>query len=67
LRNVKALEVVVAGFTKPLAERGHITHYGFGRPGVDEPDHRQRWLLRPRRQRPRYRASEPRDELSPPH
>src|SRR5215475_3468641 len=31
-------------------------------------DHRRRWLLRPRRERPRgRRAAEQRDELAPPH
>jgi hypothetical protein len=65
-RHVLALDV--AGFTKPLAGRGHIARYCIGRPGVDEPDHRQRWLLRPRRKRPRRRrASKSRNEVAPPH
>src|SRR5947208_3442132 len=35
---------------------------------MDKPDHRHRWLLRARRERPRdRRAAEQRDELSPPH
>jgi hypothetical protein len=36
-----------------------------GRPAVEEPDHRHRRLLRPRRERPRGRAAEQRDELAP--
>jgi hypothetical protein len=32
---------------------------------VEEPDHRHRRLLRPRRERPRHRAAEQRDELAP--
>ena len=34
---------------------------------VQEPNHRHRRLLRPRRQRPRCRAPKPRDELPPSH
>src|SRR5262245_51604554 len=33
----------------------------------DEPDHRHRRLLRPRRERPRRRAADERDELASPH
>src|SRR5262245_10767655 len=38
----------------------------FDRGAPEEPDHRHR-LLRPRRQRPRRRAAEQRDNLAPPH
>src|SRR5262249_33454054 len=37
------------------------------RGGMEEPDHRQCRLLRPRRERPRDRAAEQRDELAPFH
>src|SRR5262249_25061015 len=41
----------------PLGSRG----------GVNEPDHRYRCLLRARRERPRRRAAEERDEIAPHH
>src|SRR5262245_27696290 len=63
-RYVLALEV--AGFVEALAERG-----GKGRircSGIGESDDRRRWLLRPRRERPRCRrAAEQRDERAPLH
>src|SRR5262249_2978978 len=34
------------------------------RPATDKSDHRYRWLLRARRERPRGRATEQRDELA---
>ena len=37
-RHVLALDV--AGFTKPLAERGHIAREASADPASDEPDHR---------------------------
>jgi hypothetical protein len=60
-RHVLALDV--ASFAKPLAERGPRARCGFGRPGVDEPDHRVRRLLRTRRERPRHRAAQPTNKL----
>src|SRR5262245_54356576 len=63
-RYVLALEV--AGFVEALAERG-----GKGRircSGIGESDDRRRWLLRPRRERPRRcRAAEERDEVAAHH
>src|SRR5262249_32197236 len=60
------LSLDVARFVEALAERG-----GKGRirrSGIDEADDRHRWLLRPRRERPRgSRATEKRDELAPLH
>src|SRR5258708_5054862 len=38
-----------------------------GRVAAEEPDHRHRGLLRARRERPRRRAPEQRDELAPLH
>ena len=55
----------IASFAEAFAERGRIARRGIGRPGVDEPDHRHRRLLRARRDRPRRRrAAEQRDELA---
>jgi putative ABC transport system substrate-binding protein len=49
---------------KPLDEMSECS----GRSAVEEPDHRQRWLLRARRERPRdCCAAEQRDELAPFH
>ena len=53
-RHVLAFDV--AGFVETFAERGHIARGGIGRPVVDKPDHRQRRLLRARRERPRAAA-----------
>src|SRR5262245_53824068 len=65
-RYVAALNVT--GFAQPLAKCGDGPRVAtLGPTGVDEPDHRQRRLLRARRERPRRRASEQRDELPPLH
>src|SRR5260370_30075483 len=66
-RQILALDV--AGFTKTLAECGQIACTIDRRPrATEEPDHRHRGLLRPRRKRPRSRrAAEQRDELAAPH
>ena len=65
-RHVLAFDV--AGFVEAFAERGHKARGGIGRPASDKPDHRQRRLLRARRERPsRRRAAEKRDELASPH
>src|SRR5262249_22465498 len=56
----------VTGLTQPLAERGHEMSECPGRSAVEEPDHRQPRLLRARREWPRGRAAEQRDELAPP-
>ena len=56
----------IAGFGEPLAERLHETRNRSKRLRVENPYHRQRRLLRARRQRPhRCRAAEQRDELAP--
>src|SRR5262249_2785588 len=34
---------------------------------VKKPNHRHRWLLRPRRERARHRAAQKRDEVAPLH
>src|SRR5262245_23214327 len=66
-RYVAALNVT--GFAQPLAKCGDGPRVAtLGRTGVDEPDHRQRRLLRARRERPRRRrAAEQRDEFASPH
>src|SRR5262245_54090817 len=51
-----------------LTERSQELRVVAGRPGAEEPNHRHRRLLRPRRERPRgRRAAEKRDELAPLH
>src|SRR4051812_7181240 len=57
----------MAGFSKPLAEAGNESCVCFGRARVQQPDHRHRWLLRVRRERPCRRTAEQRDDLAPPH
>ena len=65
-RHVLALDV--AGFAKPLRNAAAYAAVRIGRPAVEEPDHRHRRLLRPRRQRPRRRrAAEEGDELAASH
>ena len=54
-RDVLALDVT--GFVEAFAERGHKRHDGIGRPDMDEPNHRHRWLLRADGERPRNRAA----------
>ena len=49
-RHVLALDVT--GFAEAFAERGHIARVAFGRAVAEKPDHRQRRLLRARRERP---------------
>src|SRR5262245_65152447 len=54
-------------FLQPLAERGHIGHWCAG--CITRPDEADEWdgLLRARRERPRRRAPEQRDERAPLH
>src|SRR6516162_10480884 len=64
-RNILALDV--AGFTKALAECGQIA-CTINRPrAAQESYHRHRRLLRARRERPRCRAAEQRDEIAALH
>src|SRR5262249_30015595 len=65
-RYVAALDVT--GSAQPLAKCGDGPRVAtLGRSGVDEPDHRRRRLLRARRERPRRRAAEQRDEATAVH
>src|SRR5215510_343221 len=63
--NILALDV--AGFTKALPECGQIACTIRKRRAAEESDRRHRRLLRARRERPRGRAADQRDELAPPH
>src|SRR5262249_33224310 len=64
-RHVLALDG--AGFVEAFAERSAKVRGDLWRSGTHEADHWHRWLLRPRRDRPRSRAAEQRDELAPFH
>src|SRR5215470_17634228 len=57
-----------AGFGQALFHRGNHSARIIGRSTSNKPPHhRQRRLLRPSRQRPSRRPTEPRDELPSPH
>src|SRR5262249_22204321 len=57
-----------ADLFQALAECAETARHGIRRSAIEEPDHRHRWLLRARRDRPRgRRATDERDELAPPH
>jgi hypothetical protein len=65
-RDVLALNI--ASVFEAAAKRAHTIRIRLRRPGVEEPDHRHRRLLRPPRERPRGgRASEHGDEIAPFH
>src|SRR5271169_2491454 len=65
-RDVTVLDI--AGFLQALEDRnGDVPVVIISGLGAEESDHRRRRLLRPRHHRPRRRAPEPRDELSPFH
>ena len=64
-RHILALDI--AGFFQALAERGQRCGVLVRRYAAEEPDHRHRRLLRPRRKRPGRRAAEKRDEIAPLH
>src|SRR5262249_3452786 len=61
-RNVLAFDI--AALLQTLAECGHQASGVAERRGAEKPNHRHRRLLRPRRERPRRRAAEQRDELA---
>src|SRR5215472_8696887 len=64
-RYVLALDVT--GVCKAPPKRGYKGGPLGSGGGVNEPDHRHRGLLRARRERPRGRAPEQRDERAAPH
>src|SRR5215472_11344492 len=59
----------IAGFAQPFVERAQTARNNrIGPFGTENPDHRHRALLRPRRARPRCGSgADERDELAPPH
>src|SRR5215831_12801752 len=64
-RHILAFDV--PAFANALPECGHKTCSVGGRRAAEEPDYRHRRLLRARRERPRGRAAEQRDEIAPLH
>src|SRR6516165_5979508 len=63
-RHIMALDI--AGFLQALEKRnGEVLEVIISGPGAEIPDYRQRWLLRPRRERPSRCAAQSRDELPP--
>src|SRR5262245_44194586 len=62
-RRILALDI--AGFAQAPTESGYAGGECYSRSAVEETNHRHRWLLRARRERPRRRrAAEQRDELA---
>src|ERR1700730_16517218 len=59
----------ITSFFQALAERAQaVWVVKVGRIDAEKPDHRHRWLLRTRRERPRDRRTADKcDELAPPH
>src|SRR5262245_23905895 len=64
-RHVSALDVT--GVTQASVKSREKLACQFERCEVEKPDHRHRWLLRARRERPRRRAAERCDDLAAPH
>src|SRR5262249_37667863 len=64
-RHILALDI--AGLLQTLMKRAHHGCEAVGQSAVEEPDHRHCRLLRPRRQRPRRRAAEKRNERAALH
>src|SRR5262249_49584287 len=64
-RNILARRI--SGFAQAAAKAFHQVRALAGRNTVQEPDHRHRRLLCPRRERPRSRAAEERDERAASH
>src|SRR5262249_30058913 len=61
------LALDAAGFVEAFMEGSDNARGRIARPLVDEADHRQRRLLRARRERTRRDTAEKRDELAPTH
>src|SRR5215471_19736544 len=57
----------VADLAQPLLERAYLGRPSVRRVAADEPNHRHRPLLCARRERPRSRTAEKRDERAPVH
>src|SRR5262249_25622047 len=57
------LPIEIAEFAQPALECNYVSDGIFWRPAAEKSDHRHRWLLRARSERPcRCRAAEQRDE-----
>src|SRR5262249_40532064 len=65
--NREVLALNIARRPQPLAKSAQHIAVRIRRLAVKEPDHRHRRLLRARRERPRGRAADKRDELAPLH
>src|SRR5262249_53099417 len=63
--NPQVLTLDVAGLFQALAERRRVVCERLRRATMQKPNHRQRRLLRARRDRPCRRTAEKRDELAP--
>src|SRR5947207_10123991 len=61
------LALDVPGFVEALTERSGVARGSLARTAADECDDRHPWVLRARRDRPRRRTAEKRDELAPSH
>ena len=61
------LPLDIARLLEAFAKRSTLARGVLRRATVDETNHRQRRLLRARRERPRGRAAKQRDEVAPPH
>src|SRR5262249_30903589 len=61
------LALHIADVFEAQAECAQTVGHRVRRSGVEQPNHRHRRLLRARRERPRRRAAEQRDELAAPH
>src|SRR6516164_3452560 len=65
-RHIAPFGIAVFAHSSPKRTQPGCEHVA--RASIEEPDHRHRWLLRARSERPRgRRAAEQRDELAPPH
>jgi hypothetical protein len=65
--NREVLTLDEASLLQAIAERGHEMRHINERCTAEKPNHRDRWLLRACRERPRRRAAEHGDEFPPPH
>src|SRR5262249_47403686 len=65
--NFHVLAFDIAKFAETGSKRRQERRIGPGKPAAQKPDHRQRRLLRSRRERPRRRAAEQRYELATLH
>ncbi len=61
------LPFLITALSKALANCGYLLDPFSSRTGIEETDHWHRRLLRPRRERPRRRTAEQRDEGAPFH